>query len=273
MNWFSRDKTHAEDGPTKVWALLFDRDNHEDIDLHLPRYLYLGKLEPKKWNRIRWRDMVTGSCIVRIGWRLYVLTARPPSSLEVSTSDYATGDPSGSCLIASTATIPTPVRTVYLGVVEYESSRHGCALIQLDTVYLQDVLAGLPIAGTSFVVDREWMERRNAAPRRVSEEFCLRTAKKPKSNRERDAKEIENRLKQSDVSLQAQDRGALVISEDGKAIGMALGHIESQDDPAKQNVVQILPFDQNFWRNLARHVDRSNPQERVYEVWVDMIVE
>ncbi|OTA62304.1 hypothetical protein K449DRAFT_50914 [Hypoxylon sp. EC38] len=274
MHWFGRDKTEKDStGPTKVWALVFDEDEHRYIDLHLPRYLYFAKQEPKKWNRIRWRDIVTGSCIVRIGWRLYILSARPPSSLEVSTSAYATADPSGSCLVASTATIPTPIRTIYLGVAEYESSTYGYALIQLDTVYLQGIVAGERLTGISFGIDREWLQRRGTAPLSILEErFWLRKAEKPKSNGD-NVNVVGNHLDPHKVSLLAEDRGALVMGEDGKAIGISLGYIESQDDPEGRNVVKIIPFDKLFWQHVARHAKPPESQEHVYEVWVDMIIE
>ncbi|KAI1141307.1 hypothetical protein F5Y05DRAFT_256909 [Hypoxylon sp. FL0543] len=284
MHWFNRDKTENELAErTRVWALVFDTDKNKDVDLHLPRYLYFAKQEPRKWNRVRWRDLVTGSCIVALGFRLYVITARPPSALDVSASDYAVSDPSGSCLTASTATIPTPLRTVYLGVVEHESTEHGCALIQLDAEYLPCKLAGERMTGTAIDIDFEWLSGQAALPQGNSDGLFWR--QKVKGQREAlegeyaveaRGERLTRRLVRfkGEPSIPAQDRGAIVMSREDKTIGIALGVTEAKDDQIGQNMVlQILPFDELFWRDIVSHVSRIGHNGPVYEVWVDMRID
>ncbi|KAI1411472.1 hypothetical protein F5Y13DRAFT_201051 [Hypoxylon sp. FL1857] len=284
MPWFSRNEIENKPAdPTRVWALVFEDDEKKDADLHLPRYLYFAKQKPKKWNRIRWRDLVTGSCIVEMGLRLRMVTARPPSSLEVSASDYAVGDPSGSCLIASTAKIPIPLRTVYLGVVEYESAEYGCAIVRLDAKYAPCELAGERVTGTVFDIDREWLAGQ-AIPSQSGFDKYFRIQKAGKSNKTSNREYSVDIMGDSliprsekfrgSLSIWAQDRGALVLSGENRAIGIALGLIELEDDPIyMRKVLQILPFDKAFWRDVVPHVSHMGLHSPVYEVWMGMKIE
>ncbi|KAI1100322.1 hypothetical protein F4804DRAFT_319243 [Jackrogersella minutella] len=286
MHWLKHSKREgASDDSTRAWALVFDEEDDKNPDLHFPRYLYFAKQEPRKWNRVRWRDIVTGSGIVEIGMRLYAVAARPPLTLELDTKDYAVADPSGSCLVASTGTIPTPLRTVYLGVVEHESVEYGCALIQLDPEYTPCELAGETMTGTALDIDRSWIDGNALRPQSpVDGRFWLRTVKDPTSaSAHQDEYIIEvvgNRLTtrtekfKGDFSVRAQDRGALVMSGENSAVGIALGLIsmpEARGDPADQKkALRILPFDKLFWWDVVPRVSHLNPHEPIYRVLVDI---